>query len=117
MFGELAVVRHLEADGWNAVWVDSYHGHGKRLCWRNMPDRAAPYDFSNALPAAEHYQQITEQNAGVGGWFDVLAWRGAEYLHLEYKGEGDKPNKNESRWIMSALQCNVPVTALRFVLY
>jgi hypothetical protein len=117
LFGELAVARHLEADGWSAVWVDSYHGHGKRLCWREMPDRATPYEFSDAPHAAHRYEEITKKNAGVGGWFDVFAWRGTEFLHVEYKGEGDTPNRNEPRWIMSALQCDVPLASLQFVLY
>ena len=117
VFGELAIVRHLEADGWSAVWVDSYHGRGKRLCWRGMPDRATPYDFSDAPDAATRYDEITKQNRGTGGWFDVFAWRGAEFLHIEYKGEGDTPNKNEPRWIQSAMQCDVPVTSLQFVLH
>ena len=34
MFGELAIVRWLEKDGWQAFWVDTYH---RQQFWRVMP--------------------------------------------------------------------------------
>lgn len=116
LFGELAIARYLEADGWNAVWVDSYHGHGKRLCWRDLPDRSEPYTFADAPDAAAKYERITSENGGVGGWFDVMAWRRGEFLFVEYKGAGDKSNANELRWIASALRSGVDTSELHFVL-
>lgn len=117
LFGELAVARCLIEDGWRAVWVDSYHGRGSRLCWTDLPDRSAPYDFADAPHAAEVYEHITEANGGSGGWFDVFAWRDSDYLFVEYKGAGDTPNTNERRWIMSALDCGMQLESLHFVLH
>jgi hypothetical protein len=37
MFGELALVRWLEVDGWDAVWLDTFHG---RKAWRAMPTKS-----------------------------------------------------------------------------
>lgn len=117
LFGELAIARCLEMDGWSAVWVDSYHGRGKRLCWRDLPDRSDPYSFDDAPTAAEKYEQITRENGGVGGWFDVLAWRGGQFLFVEYKAARDRPNANEVRWIDSALRSGVTPSEMHFVLY
>lgn len=116
LFGELAIARCLESEGWSAVWIDSYHGHGNRLCWRDLPDRSEPYDFADAHEAAAKFDQITSANGGTGGWFDVMAWRKGEFLFVEYKGAGDKSNVNEKRWIASALQSGVKASELHFVL-
>ena len=99
MFGELAIVRTLERDGWDAVWVDTFHG---RKFWRAMPHRSAPVSLPPA--ARERYDAIVAANGGrASGFFDVLAWRDGQFAHLEYKGEGDRSNRNELRWIDAAL--------------
>ncbi|MDZ7725469.1 MAG: hypothetical protein U5R06_22260 [candidate division KSB1 bacterium] len=37
LFGELAILRFLQKDGWNGVWVDTFHGRDKKLFWNNLP--------------------------------------------------------------------------------
>ena len=111
MFGELAIVRTLEQDGWEGVWVDTFHG---RKFWRAMPHRSAPV----TLPpmARARYDAIVAANGGkANGFFDVLAWRGHQFAHLEYKGAGDRSNRNELRWIEAALVAGVTVPELWFV--
>lgn len=49
LFGELAILRCLENDGWNGVWVDTFHGRGKKLCWQDLPDRSHPFDLSGGV--------------------------------------------------------------------
>lgn len=39
LFGELAIVRWLQKDGWSALWVDTFHG---RKFWNDMPHRSGP---------------------------------------------------------------------------
>jgi hypothetical protein len=110
MFGELAVVRLLEADGWEAVWVDTFH----RAFWRGMPHRTPAV----ALPPAARarYDAIVAANDGrAAGFFDVMAWRGDRFAFLEYKGAGDSMNRNAARWVEAALDVGVPVGELWIV--
>jgi hypothetical protein len=111
MFGELAVVRVLEQDGWDAVWVDTFHG---RRFWRAMPHRSMAVALPT--PARARYDAIVAANEGkASGFFDVLAWRDGQFAHLEYKGAGDRANRNEARWIEAALAAGVSPFDLWFV--
>ena len=113
MFGELAIVRWLEKDGWDAVWMDTFHG---AKFWREMPHKSLPV----ALPPAARalYDAIRDANGGkTSGAFDVMAWRNGEFAFLEYKGAGDRPNRNEARWIEAALKAGVLPTQLWCVLH
>lgn len=103
MFGELAVLRWLEVDGWQGVWVDT--GHGRKL-WREMPTRADTV----TLPAQQQaiYDRIVASNGGrAGGFFDVMAWRGSHTIFLEYKGADERAPNNEATWIDAALHAGV----------
>jgi hypothetical protein len=103
MFGELAIVRWLEVDGWDAVWLDTFHG---RKVWRAMPTKSLPI----RLPPTQQmlYDRIVAANEGkASGSLDVMAWRGTQCIFLEYKGPGDRANKNEGRWMQAALTAGV----------
>ncbi len=103
MFGELAVLRWLEVDGWTGVWLDTIHG---RKAWRGMPTTSSPV----ALPpdAQQLYDRILAANGGrASGFFDVMAWRGGQTIFVEYKGPGDRAKKHESFWVEAALRSGV----------
>ena len=103
MFGELAVLRWLETDGWQGVWLDAFHA---RKNWREMPTRGVPV----ALPAPQRalYERIIAANGGrASGMFDVMAWRADRTIFVEYKGPGDRPNRNEQRWVDSAIASGI----------
>lgn len=103
MFGELAVLRWLEVDGWQGVWLDTVHG---RKSWRDMPTVSSPV----ALPPAAQalYDRIVAENGGrAGGTFDVMAWRGAQFVFVEYAGPDERPHRNEGAWIDAALRAGV----------
>lgn len=113
MFGELAIVRWLEKDGWDAVWMDTVHG---AKFWKAMPHKSLPV----ALPPAARalYDAIKAANGGkASGAFDVMAWRNGDFAFLAYKGEGERSTRNESRWIAAALAAGVLPTQLWFVLH
>ena len=116
LFGELAILRYLQKDGWDGVWVDTFHSRGKKkVVWSAMPPEGAG---TMSKGAEELFDQIVEKNGGKSsGFFDVFAWRGTEYVFIEYKGRGDSPNKNESRWIGAALAAGVEPEQLFFVVY
>ncbi|HET7458608.1 MAG TPA: hypothetical protein VFJ74_13260 [Gemmatimonadaceae bacterium] len=111
LFGELAVLRWLEADGWEGVWVDTFHG---RKFWRDMPHRSAPVILPPAPRAL--YDRIVAVNGGrASGFFDVMAWRGAQTAFVEYEGPGDRAGRNRSAWIDAALGAGVAAADLLLV--
>jgi hypothetical protein len=117
LFGELAIVRWLQRDGWDAVWVDSYHEKGRhKLFWQALPHETEPYDLSQVPRAWEMYERIVEANGGrAAGFFDVLAWQGSRMLYIEYKGAGDRPNANEAAWVQAAVGAGVRESELLYV--
>ena len=103
MFGELAVLRWLEVDGWSGVWLDTVHG---RKMWREMATQALPV----ALPPAAQtlYDRIVAANGGrASGAFDVMAWRGAQTIFVNYEAPRETPSRNRDRWIDAALDAGV----------
>jgi len=116
LFGELAILRFLQMDGWQGVWVDTFHGRGKRkVLWSGMP----PDGYGALSSDAEaFYDSIVQANDGKSsGFFDVFAWKDGKFVFLEYKGEGDSSNQNEMRWINAALKCGMQSEELFFVTY
>jgi hypothetical protein len=114
LFGELAILRYLQMDGWNGVWVDTFHSRGKKkVVWSNMP----PDGHGKLTTAADKlFDEIVETNHGKSsGFFDVLGWKNEKFVFIEYKGAGDRPNKNETRWINAAIKCGVREVDLFFV--
>ena len=111
MFGELAVLRWLETDGWQGVWLDTMHG---RKQWREMPTRGVP----TALPASRQalYDRIVAANGGrASGTFDVMAWRGDQVIFVEYEGPDDPADRHRSRWVGSAIASGVSPNDLLLV--
>lgn len=115
MFGELAIVRCLEDDGWAGVWVDTFHG--SELFWRDMPHESSAVDLSGDPAMLDIYRQIVAEHGKRGGFFDVFARRDSEFLFIEYKGKGDRPNANEISWIAAALRCGIKPSQLLFAEY
>ena len=112
IFGELAILECLRRDGWTGVWVDTFHG--SELFWKGMPDETHRADLSAEPAALDLYRGIVGAHGKRGGFFDVLAWKDSEFLFIEYKGKGDKPNSNESSWIAAALRCEIDPCQLLF---
>jgi hypothetical protein len=103
MFGELVIVQQLRAKGWEAVWNDLEYGDA---CWNGMPGPTEPV----MLPFAQQMllAKIAKLKGSRGGAFDVIAWKEGERTRFyEFKGPGDRPNKNEAAWIDAALEAGV----------
>ena len=116
LFGELAVLRWLEKDGWEGVWVDTFHSSStEKLFWKGLPDRTAP----SPLPpkAKKLYEKIMSNHPRDGGFFDVLAWRNGKFLFVEYKSKGDRLNDNQRLWIRSAITSGISPSSLVIVEY
>jgi hypothetical protein len=111
MFGELAVLRWLDVDGWDGVWLDTVHD---RKNWRHMPTRSSPVMLPP--PAQALYNRIVEANGGrASGAFDVMAWRGDHIIFVEYHGPGEKTHRNQRVWIDAALSAGVSANDLLIV--
>lgn len=111
MFGELAVLRWLQLDGWDGVWLDTVHA---RRCWRDMPTRAEPVILP--VPQQRLYDRVVATNGGrASGFFDVMAWRGAHTIFVEYRGPGERANRNVTRWMDAALAAGVSPNDLLIV--
>ncbi len=110
LFGELAIVRLLEKDGWQAVWADTFHGS---KFWSNMPSKSSPV----ALPTEVQglYDRIAALKGSPSGCFDVIAWKDERRCFFEYKSLRDKSNKNELAWIAAAIDAGVDAQNLFFV--
>jgi len=114
LFGELAILKYLQKDGWDGVWIDTFHGRGKKkVFWSGMH----PNGRGKLTKGAEKiYNKIIKaNNRKSSGFFDVFAWKNGKYIFIEYKGEGDAPNKNETRWINAALKSGIKPEQLFFV--
>jgi len=111
MFGELALLRWLEVDGWDGVWLDTVHD---RKNWRHMPTRSSPVTLPP--PAQALYDRIVAANGGrASGAFDVMAWRDDHIIFVEYHGPDEKMHKNQRAWIDAALAAGVSVNDLLIV--
>jgi hypothetical protein len=116
LFGELAVLRWLEKDGWEGVWVDTFHSsRTEKLYWKGLLDRTAPC----SLPpkAKKLYEKIMSNHPKDGGFFDVFAWRKGKFLFVEYKSKGDRLNDNQRLWIRSAINSGISPSSLVIVEY
>ena len=70
------------------------------------------------IEAEKLYDSIVQANEGKSsGFFDVFAWKNGAFIFIEYKGQGDSPNRNETRWITATLKCGVDPEQLFYVIY
>jgi hypothetical protein len=99
LFAELAILRLIQAGGWQAVWIDTY---GKRFLQSLPQSRRSP---SCDLPA--HAAKLLGQANADQKWHkgcpDVLAWSEGSYLFVEAKRRGrDAILKTQLHWLESA---------------
>ena len=97
---EFAIVRRLKRAGWDARWIKN---------WTGASEFCSDVDRAEALPedVAKVFQGIHDQAValrGAGSW-DVLAWRGDDFLFIESKQHrsSDKLNPNQLAWLEAAL--------------
>lgn len=109
LLAELVIVRRLERQGWNAVWIDNF----KNKRWREMPVFGTSSDLPEDLE--ELLQSITKLNGRRAGTFDVLAWKGSSIAFLESKGPGDSISDKQRTWFTSAVAAGVAEGAFGIV--
>src|SRR6266481_2550432 len=106
MLAELAILGALQEGGWDGVWVDTY----RRKFRRSMPPACCDLPHH----AQELYERICRANRGkTSGCFDVLAWKGGDYLFVESKRRSkDSIRPTQKAWIQAALNSGVAIDSL-----
>ncbi len=97
LFAELALLRLLQNDGFDGVWVDTY----RRRFRRTMAMEGS------ALPrwVQSKFDDIVAENGRRGGCWDLLSWKGDEILFVESKRKHkDRIGFNQKQWLASALR-------------
>jgi VRR-NUC domain len=109
VFAELAVLRGLQKEGYQGVWVDTYS-----RCFRNRM-----YEKCD-LPAQarEYFDKIVKANGGkCSGCWDVFAWKANDYVFVEVKRKSkpyrDRIQKTQLRWADAVLRSGVDVPSFR----
>lgn len=98
LFAELAILRLLEEEGWEGVWVDTY----RNRYLVDLPEK----DGRVGLPPAHEsiLEEIHERNGGRSGCWDVFAWRNGHVLFAESKWKGkDAIWGSQREWLQAAL--------------
>ncbi len=92
MFAELAILRSLQKEGFEGVWVDTFS---------NRFRRSLSEDCSLPLHAREFLDSIIRANDGKRrGCWDVFAWKEGQYLFVESKQKSPayKDRTQSTQW-------------------
>jgi hypothetical protein len=110
LYAELLVLRLLEKEGWQGVWVDSYRGK----FWTGMPHKTKAADLSEGRRAL--IDRIKNKAGRRGGCLDVFAWRGKKVRFVELKRKGkDSIRETQKKWIEAARSCGITMSDLLIV--
>jgi len=108
LFAELAILRLIQAKGWDGIWIDTY----RRKFRQHLPPHSCE------LPA--HAQAVLDRASGGRKWrpgcFDVFGWKDGRYLFAEAKRKGkDAIRQTQLNWLESALDSGLPLES--FVIF
>jgi hypothetical protein len=102
LFAELAILRLIQSEGWDGVWIDTY----RRKFRQSLPPHSCE------LP--ERAQAVLERASGGRKWrsgcFDVFGWKDGQYLFVEAKRKGkDAIRQTQLNWLESAVDSGFPI--------
>lgn len=108
-FSELGILQIFKHDGWDGVWVDTYHGKFRTQYW--------PKDSISLQPEHEQIlERVYKAAKSYYGCWDVFCWKGRDYVFAESKRhKKDKIKATQKSWLQAALQCGVPMDSLLIV--
>lgn len=124
VFAEIAILKSMEEDGWQGVWVDSF----RRKYLRDMSDQInsipLPPEIDEQLglirscyrKIADRYPDLKISKGEFGGCWDILCWKGDRTKFLEAKRrKKDRLQRNQAAWLMAALGCGYSIRDFRVV--
>ena len=99
VFAEIAILRLLQYEGWDGVWVDTFQ---KKY-------RKSNTEFVEIDPKKEELlNQISDKANSNNGCFDVFAWKNGEYRFVESKKKSkDRIRETQLIWLESALDTGI----------
>ena len=102
---ELAIVHHLQAGGWNGVWVNAFRGE-LRTQWFPAPAARQLAEVGAPEWAVETFGLLRAANGGtLSGFFDVFAWREpGQAAFVEAKVGPDRIKPTQLRFVELALR-------------
>ena len=101
---ELAILDHLRRAGWHGVWVSAF-ARELRTGWFPAPAVKTLAEIGAPDWAVETFDRLRAANGGLGGFFDVFAWRKpAEVRFDEAKVGKDRIRPTQRRFIEQALR-------------
>jgi len=108
-FAELGILQMFKRDGWDGVWVDTYHGKFRTQYW--------PKDSITLQPEQELFlERIYKAAKSYYGCWDVFCWKDRDYVFAESKRhKKDKIQNTQTTWLQAALKCGVPIDSLLVV--
>jgi hypothetical protein len=107
VFAELAILRLLQAEGWQGRWIDTYRNRK----WITINSFVELPSNRNEL-----LQQIYQSVGSKAGCFDVYCWRGTQVLFAESKRKGrDRIRDTQRRWLAAALDIGLPIESFLIV--
>ena len=100
-FPELAILKLFKKDGWEGVWVDTFH--------KKYLDKFPIDNYNYKLPdhAASLLNKIKSlNNSKLSGCWDIFLWKDGAYLFVESKGipSNDKIRKTQLKWLKYGIQ-------------
>ena len=108
-FAELAILRILQADGWDGVWIDTYRNSYRTEFW---PRNSVQLPIKAEQLLRRIYQTA---RARIGCW-DVFCWKGRTYLFAESKRQGrDRFQTTQRLWLEAAINCGLPLASFLVV--
>jgi hypothetical protein len=110
VFAELAILRIMQADGWNGVWVDTYSRKYRVAYWGDSTGVVLPRD-------QEEFLETIHAQAGTrNGCWDVFCWKDGDRLLAESKHSGkDRIRKTQIKWLAAALDLRVSLSSFLVV--
>jgi hypothetical protein len=121
-FGEIAILRSFETDGWEGRWIDNYPlpPTFRTAYWDESWNKLPRTSANRPLPATvlEVYQRICAEAGDVkgGGAWDIIAWRGNEMAFVECKklGSSDRIKAGQLGWLQAGLRIGIPCESFVF---
>ena len=113
-FAEIAIVRILNAAGWKACWIDSFH-----KCYRDdMPPQTTslPDQITGQMQTIRgRYVELLSQHPELranrgefGGAWDIVGWKASHMLFVEAKLAGkDRIRPSQLFWLQAGLDAGL----------
>ena len=114
VFAEIAILKMVEHDGWNGVWVSTYGGCN---FLNTMPKSRTFSRYSKVIP--QDKKELLEKIWKKGktrACFDIFAWKNSRVIFCEAKRKGkDKLTVAQRKFIKGALACDIKKNQLMII--